>query len=233
MHMASDNSNNKLELEIDALIKTPSENFWKVRVIAMTIMLVLALAGLLITYMTAVDSNISWYTWLIIGVLYAILSIGLAIYVNKNNSSGIASSVWREVLHWVAFIVTLFILHVYVHTGMVGRFEGGLFILAVLSFSVLITGVYLDTTFLLVGVVLAIFSLIMSILTKFMALIVVFVVIIAAATIAFFIFKNKSGNAEETQLNMAKGSKSETTTSKVSTNDSSKKSTNSKSPFDQ
>jgi hypothetical protein len=235
--MASDNSNSKLDLEIDKIIKTPSESFWKIRMFAMAIMLVLAIAGLLITYMTSVDSYVSWYAWLIIGVLYAMLSVGLAIYFKKDQDGSLISGVWREILHWLAFIVTLFILHVYVHTGMVGRFEGGLFILAVLSFSVLITGVYLDASFLLVGVVLAIFSLIMSMLTKYMALIVVFVVLIAAVTIAFFMFQRKSISSEESQLNMAQGTKSgaasSKTTASAADSDNSKKSTNKKSPFDQ
>ena len=194
-------------VNLNDLLKTPSPSLWKVRLAATVIMLLLALGGLLITYTTSVDSYISWYAWLIIGVLFALLSIFLAIYFHKKDPSKIGSGVWHEILHWIAFIVILFVLHVYVHTGMVGRFEGGLFILALLSFSVLISGVYLDATFLLVGIVLTIFSLVMSILTKYLALILVFVVLMAAITIAFFISKRKSAANEEVELNKAQKQK--------------------------
>lgn len=217
----------KGKLSLDSVVSNSQISHWKIRLFLTVFMLILAFIGLIITYSVSIESPISWYAWLIIGPIYAILAIVLAIYFRKNKND-LAFGVWHEIIHWIAFIVALFVLHVYVHTGLVGKFEGGLFILDILAFSVLISGIYLDATFLVVGIVLTIFALLVSILTKYLAIILIVVVILIAATITFFMIRRKAETTEDLALRRQAEKKAKETEETLETKDSKDENNNEK-----
>ena len=118
-------------------------------------MILVALVGLVVT---DIRETAGWTYWRVASVLYAALALWLSWYLRRKESSLSPVQLWHEVLHWAGLIGAVFLITFYVHLGIMGRFEAGLFVLTVLAFAVYLAGVYIEPTFLSIGLFLALSS---------------------------------------------------------------------------
>lgn len=128
-------------------------NRWKVRIVVDIIMLVLAFIGLFIAD-TSPKSN--WLYWRIVAPIYAILCIWLGWYMRRNLKLS-RRHILQDILLWVGLLVAFYLVSLLVSRGILGNLEAGLVALILLSLTTYIAGIFIESTFLLIGLSMAIF----------------------------------------------------------------------------
>ena len=145
-------------------------------------MLVLAFIGLILMN---IHSRAYWFYSEIMAVLYAVLTLGLFWYLNRGQHKSVRSTLWHQLLHWSGLIGAIYIITIFVNTGIVGATQAGLITLLLIALTVFLCGVYSDPAFLLVGVVLAIFAGAAVMISTYLSIIMLPVVLLAAILIYF------------------------------------------------
>lgn len=163
---------------------------WMIRIFVAATMLILAAVGLIL-----IDVQVKggWHYWRIITVLFGLLALGLSWYLRKNNQSFSLALIWHEVLHWFFLIISMLIISVFVHVGIMGRMAASLAVLTLLSQSVFLAGIYIETTFLFIGLVLALFTVCVAFIQGYLYVIVFPLIgLIALGVLAFIAYHRRS-----------------------------------------
>ncbi|HEX2579783.1 MAG TPA: hypothetical protein VHK67_05225 [Rhabdochlamydiaceae bacterium] len=138
---------------------------WKARLSVGLIMLALAFFGMVVTQIEALGG---WDYWKWMVPVYAILALWLSWYVKRKQQTVSPITIWHEVLHWLGLIGTIFLVSDLVHLGTISRFIAGLFHLILISLAVFLAGIYIESIFLLIGIVLGIFAFLTAMLVQYM-----------------------------------------------------------------
>ncbi|MEA1929025.1 MAG: hypothetical protein U9N73_12535, partial [Candidatus Auribacterota bacterium] len=104
----------------------------RARLTASSIMLVLALIGVIITCLDR-DSSVSRWYWTGGVVLFAILSLWLARVDSPKSRRVKGLTVWHGIVHWLALLVIILHVHLLVYAGIADNITAGLVILMLLS----------------------------------------------------------------------------------------------------
>jgi len=128
-------------------------------------MIFLAVIGMA---MTDVQSTAGWDFWKWIVSIYAILALWLSWYVKRKEQTIKPLTVWHELLHWVGVISAIFFVSYLVHLGTISRLIAGIFDLILLGLGVFIAGIYIESTFIFIGLILAVFAVLMAVLMQYM-----------------------------------------------------------------
>ena len=155
---------------------------WKSRLAMALIMLALTFIGVIILWVEPITAKASWYYWLAMAVIFAIMNICYNIYIKYKDLSQTGRTIWQDILVWIGLLIAFLVLHIIIHEGIIGRLEGGIVIINTLALGVFASGAIMDPIFILVGVTMFIFALAMALLTKYMAVIIVIVGVVAAGT---------------------------------------------------
>lgn len=155
---------------------------WKSRLTIAIIMLVLTFIGIIILWVEPIAALTSWYYWIAMSVLFAVISIGYSAFTRYHNIAREGSNLWHDVLIWIGLLIAFFVLHIVIHEGILGRLEGGIVILNTLGLGVFCSGVVVDYIFALVGITIFIFAICMTLLTKYMSIVIIVVGIMAVLT---------------------------------------------------
>jgi len=158
---------------------------WKARLIVSLIMLALGFIGLILTSIKSIASFQTWYYWLAMGPIFAILTIWLSWHLRRQDLKQKSLSLWHDCLHWAGLIGAVLIIHIFILSGILGRFEAGFVVLALLSFSCFTSGIYFERTLIFVGITLALMAILVSLLTQYIA--VILMVVLAVAALLIFI----------------------------------------------
>lgn len=161
---------------------------WRGRLFAALLMLLLAFVGLVITDMYPQNS---WWYWSVLCVVYAIICIWLSLFLRRSKVSE-HHVLWRELVHWIALLVAVYLVHLQVNAGIVGNLEGGLLISVLLALTTFIAGLYIDSTFLLIGIVLALFVAAFTLVQVYLTLVAIPIIIVAG--IIIFLMSHHSRN---------------------------------------
>ncbi len=157
---------------------TESLHPWKARLGVGIAMISLAFIGMVVT---DVHSTGGWEYWKWIVPVYALLALWLSWYLKRQKTTFSPITLWHELLHWAGLICAIFLVSYLVELGTISRFIAGIFHLILLSFAVFLAGVYIETTFILTGIILGIFAVLSATLVQY---IYAFVIPIALAGIA-------------------------------------------------
>jgi MFS family permease len=158
----------------------PAHHPWRVRFIVGISMFVLVFIGMIFT---DVKKDEAWVFWRIISVIFALLSLGMSFYLRHHKWKDSVVTIWHELLHWLGLILSVFIVSIIVELGIMGRFEASLQVLILLSLATYLAGVYIEPTFLFIGVLLGLFAIGLTMASLYM-----FTIMIPVAAIAFFAF---------------------------------------------
>jgi hypothetical protein len=137
-------------------------------------MLILAFLGMIVN-----DTRITgaWDYWKWVVPIYALLALWLSWYTKEEKDPMNFVTLRHELFHWIGLIGAIFLVSYLVHLGTISRFIAGIFNLILLSLGIFLAGIYIESTFILVGIVLAIFALLTAALVQYMYVIVVPVLI--------------------------------------------------------
>lgn len=159
---------------------------WRARLAVGLIMLVLAFIGLVVTDVR--DSG-GWDYWLWIVPVYALLALWLSWYLRHHSHSLSLVSIWHEIVHWAILGASVVLVSVFVQQGILGRLVAGLFVLTLLAQAVLLAGIYIDTTFIAIGIVLALFAWLVSAAAEYLYALAIPLLFIGSGALAWFVWR--------------------------------------------
>lgn len=160
-----------------------SRHPWNARFIVGIIILLLTFIGLILTNMKAESA---WRFWQIITVIIALLALGLSFYLRHVKKIPTAVLIWHEVLHWLGLMGSVYIISMYVNIGIISPFIGALGVLALLAQAIFLAGIYIESTFLFIGIALGLFAISVAWMETHLFLLIIPILIIAILVIAYF-----------------------------------------------
>lgn len=159
------------------------------RIIVSIIMLGLAFVGLIIT---DISKNYALLYWQLMAPVYAALCIGLSAYIRHSTRVLRLTTIWHEILHWIGLGACVLLVWYFVDIGIVGRFDAALMVLTLLALTTFLVGVYVDYSFILIGIMLGVFAASTAFLEVYLFGILLPLTIAVGAGLYFFIrFRHK------------------------------------------
>lgn len=128
---------------------------WKMRLFVAIIMLSLSFIGLVVSDIRA---NGAWNYWRVMVPIFAFLCLFLSWYLRHKQKIMSVTTIWHELVQWLGLALGVYLINVFVNVGLIGRFEAGLVVLTMLALNTFITGIYVESTFLVIGVLLGLFA---------------------------------------------------------------------------
>lgn len=165
---------------INTTPSSPAGKRWKARLAVSLIMLMLAFITLVVM---KVRPGAYWLFNCMMAGIDAILCLWLVWYVKRQNASSFPGNLWHMILHWIGFIAVIYLFTLFIRQGTLTETDAGLYALIVLAFTIYLAGIYTDTTFILIGVTLAIMATGVILLKPYVWLIMIPVIIIVALII--------------------------------------------------
>jgi hypothetical protein len=167
---------------------------WKARFIVGLVMIVLAFIGMVLT---DVRKEGGWDYWKWMVPVYAILALWLSWYVKRGMQTIRVITMWHEVLHWVGLILAIFLVAHLVQLGIISRFIAGIFHLILLSLALFLAGIYIEPTFIVIGIILGFFGLFTAIFVQNMYVIAVPILIGGALLLAISLWVSHQRSKKE------------------------------------
>ncbi len=167
---------------------------WRARVYTTITMLLLAFIGLIVNDFLP---HANWYYWRFVSPVFAVISMWLNWYLDNRSAFKRREPMWKEILHWIALLLSIYILSVFVNIGTVGRVEAGLVALTLIALATFLAGVYFDPTFILIGLVIGVFDLAAGLVHTYLSLVMIPVIIIAAAVVIVAAIRAKRKGASD------------------------------------
>lgn len=158
---------------------------WKARLSVGIIMLALAFLGMVVTDVRSVGG---WDYWKWMVPVYALLALWLSWYVKRKQQTLSPITIWHEVLHWLGLIGAIFLVSHLVHLGTISRFIAGIFHLILLSLALFLAGIYIESIFILIGIVLGVFALLTAMLVQYIYVFIIPIAIAAVLVIAISVW---------------------------------------------
>ena len=158
---------------------------WGARLAVALAMLVLAFLGMIVTDVKS-TGGFDYWKWVI--PVYALLALWLSWYVRRKSEVFRSVTLGHEVLHWIGLIAAVFMVSFFVHLGLISRFIAGLFDLTLLALAVFLAGVYIESTFFLIGIVLGLFAAFAAAFIEYLYAFVVLILIAGGVIIAIMVW---------------------------------------------
>jgi MFS family permease len=164
----------------------PKKHHIKARIATLVFYIVCSLIGLVVS---DIAREGAWNYWRVMAPVFGLAGLGLTFYLRRVRSESMVKTIWHEVVQWLGLMAMVFMLSIYVSSGIMGRFEAGLFVLSLLAFNLFILGVYVEITFLFIGIILALLSLGAGIFAAYLYTVIIPLSILVL--IIFFIYLKK------------------------------------------
>lgn len=92
--------------------------------------------------------------WLVMVPLFAVASIFTSWFRARKEGLTVAGILWRQIFHWAATALAVYLIYLFTRTGRIPDQEAGLLTLLVLALATFLAGVHFDWRLSLLGVVL-------------------------------------------------------------------------------
>ena len=98
------------------------------------------------------------------------MALWLSWYLRLKKFSISPVTLGHELLHWIGLIATVFLVSRFVELGVFSRFLAGIVVLTLTAQAVFLAGIYIEKTFLFIGIVLGIFAWIVAFAVEYLYL---------------------------------------------------------------
>jgi len=167
---------------------------WKARLFICLAMLALAFVGLLVMDM---HPKSYWFYSRIMATVYAMMSLWLFWYLHRGEHKIHTSTIWHQMLHWLGLLLAIYIISIFVDTGVIGSAQAGLVTLVLLALTIFLAGVYTDTAFMLIGITLAIFAAGAAMIQAYLSALMIPIILVAALVIYIMLHREKRHTTTE------------------------------------
>lgn len=155
--------------------------------IVFSVLVLLALIGVVVTNISPVNAHGFWVLML---VVYACT----ATYYGRNSASsldgGLGGFVGKQVIHWGGSLTAVLCVYALVRTGTVNYEQAGTMILLILALATFLAGSHVGWRFYILGAFLALITVIMAYVERYLWLIVVIVCLILGAVYLWTRYKS-------------------------------------------
>ena len=158
------------------------------------ILFILAFVGLIIT---DVHRSGGFSYWRYVVPIFALIGLFLSWYLRHNDQSYSVALIWHELLHWAGLLFSVYLVSELLRIGLLSRFAASLMVLTLLALALFLAGLYIEFTFLLLGLVMGCFVIIMAFLAEYLYVVSIPLVIIGIALLFFLSHKKKKHVHEE------------------------------------
>jgi hypothetical protein len=148
--------------------------------IAFIALLVLSLGGVAVADFSA-RSGLTY--WLVVIPLFALVSIHSGWLRSRARSENLGAVLLRQLLHWGALALAVYLIYLLERTGRLNREDAGLVALLSLSLATVLAGVHFDWRLAVLGVLLAIGTASAALVEEFFWILLVPAVVAGAAVI--------------------------------------------------
>lgn len=138
---------------------------WWARLFVAVAMLILAFVGIVVTDLIQTGG---WEYWKWSIPVFALMALWLSWYERRSRTTVSPITLWHELLHWLSLFAVILLIEIYVEMGLMSRSVASLMALTVLSLTIFTIGIYLESTFILVGIILGIFAAVVAVAIKFL-----------------------------------------------------------------
>ncbi len=177
----------------DEPVATKHHLAWKARFIIGITMLVLALFGMVLTDMKIGGG---WLYWRFVTPIFALLSIGLSLHLRHLKLRNTVAKLWHELLHWAGFLLSVYLISALVKMGFISQFQAGVEVLILVALATFLAGVYIEPTFLVIGIALGLLVAGVAFLDQYIYGLLVPVVAIAILVLFWLSRRKKSHHTE-------------------------------------
>ena len=137
--------------------------------------------------------------WQIASIIIALLALVLSFYLNGMRAVSKPALLWREMLHWLGLIGSVYIMSLYVDIGIISPFLGTLGVITLIAQAVFLAGIYIESTFLFIGIVLGLFAVSIAWMETHIFLFMVPLLIIAIVALALFMWNKHRASSTKPQ----------------------------------
>lgn len=130
-------------------------NGWVMRLGVGLVMLLMGFIGLVLT---DTEKEGAWSYWRWTAVAYAAMSLGLSWHLKKSGWKKEVVTLWQELLHWAGLMFAIWLVSYVVHIGLQNRFEASIEVLILLALATYLAGVYIEMSFIPIGILLGLFA---------------------------------------------------------------------------
>ncbi len=106
-------------------------------------------------------------------------------------------TVWHEVLHWAGLTLGVFLISRFVSIGLMGRFEAGLVVLSMLALTTFLAGIYIEVSFIFIGILLGFCAYSIAFLDQYLYAIMLPLLALGAIAIFFLVYRKKKKHENE------------------------------------
>lgn len=160
----------------------------KARIAVCGIMLALAFIGLIVM---DVHPKSYWLYCRLMSLAYAILSLWLFWILNRNGKTSFSSTFWHQLAHWTGLVASLYLVSLFVNSGIIGSMQAGLVTLTLLALTIFLAGVYSNISFVLIGITLGVFAAGAALVEAYLSVMMIPVVLIAGVMIYYLAHREK------------------------------------------
>ncbi len=160
---------------------------WRARLGVGIAMLILSFVGMILTDIEAAGG---WNYWRWTVPIYALLALWLSWYLRKREFSFSAVTLWHELLHWVGLIASVFLITFFVDLGILSRFLAGLCVLTLLAQAIFIAGIYIESTFIWIGIVIGLLTCGVAFLEEYLYAFAIPLLLLGAGAVTLAIWRS-------------------------------------------
>ena len=139
-------------------------------------LILLALLGMAITNFSPADAHIYWLVMTLVFALAAIVT-GWQQADDKQQKTKLVTS---QLIHWGSTLIAVMVVYAFLHSGQIQNETVSLMILLILSLSTFMDGIHVGWHFYLLGILLAISTVIISYLDEYMWIIAIIAMVFIA-----------------------------------------------------
>lgn len=162
---------------------------WIARLSTALAMLALAFIGLIFTQIGAAGGGWNYWRWT--AVLYALLALWLSWYLRRKKESLSPVTLWHEALHWVGLIGAVFLVSFFLKQGLLSRLSSSLVTTTLFALAVFIAGVYIELSFLFIGILLALFAAVIAFLQEYLYALAVPLILLIIAIVVILLWRKR------------------------------------------
>ncbi|MBF5059942.1 hypothetical protein [Candidatus Neptunochlamydia vexilliferae] len=162
---------------------------WQIRLIVAIVMLTLSFVGLIVSDLWR---DGAWLYWRVMVGIFALLSLFLSWYLRHKKQILSPATIWHELVQWFGLILAVYLVAIFVNTGLIGRFEAGLVALTLLALNTFITGIYVEGTFLVIGLLLGLFAAGAALLAEYLYTVMLPITIAVGVLLVWIVRKKHS-----------------------------------------
>jgi hypothetical protein len=152
-------------------------------------LLMLAL-GFLGVVLTDIESDGAWHYWRALAVIYAALSLALSLYLKHQGLKASLFTIWHEIAHWLGLILAISVVSYFVNIGLISRFVASLQILPLLALATYLAGIYIEMSFIPIGISLGCFAVGIAFLDQYLYNILIPLTLLALIILAIIIHRS-------------------------------------------